>query len=211
MNGNWSLTELYSDFNSVEFKADIELLNKKIENFKGFVDEITSNYDNLEDKLISYIKETNDFKNLSNKLLMYSNLVVSVDTKNTTGLKTLEIIEQNLAKIADSSAKLYKWIGSIENLNCVVANSSLLIEHEFHFNELKEISKYILSDKEELLIAQMKNSGSSAWTKLKDLETSSLLVDIAIDGEDKKLPLSVVRNMAFSDDVNVRKMPMKQN
>lgn len=205
MNGNWSLTELYSDFNSVEFKADIELLNKKIENFKGFVDEITSNYDNLEDKLISYIKETNDFKNLSNKLLMYSNLVVSVDTKNTTGLKTLEIIEQNLAKIADSSAKLYKWIGSIENLNCVVANSSLLIEHEFHFNELKEISKYILSDKEELLIAQMKNSGSSAWTKLKDLETSSLLVDIAIDGEDKKLPLSVVRNMAFSDDVNVRK------
>lgn len=205
MNGNWSLTELYSDFNSVEFKTDIELLNKKIENFKRFVDEITSNYDNLEDKLISYIKETNDFKNLSNKLLMYSNLVVSVDTKNTTGLKTLEIVEQNLAKMADSSAKLYKWIGSIENLNFVVANSSLLVEHEFHFNEIKEMSKYILSDKEELLIAQMKNSGSSAWTKLKDLETSSLLVDITIDGEDKKLPLSVVRNMAFSDDVNIRK------
>lgn len=205
MNGNWSLTELYSDFNSVEFKNDMKLLNEKIESFKNFVDNITSSYDNLEDKLINYINETNEFKNLSNKLLMYSNLVVSVDTKNSTTLKTLEVIEQNLAKMADSSAKLYKWIGSINNLDDVLSNSELLMEHKFHFNEIKEMSKYLLSEKEELLIAQMRGSGSSSWTKLKDLETSSLLVDIILDGENKSLPLSVIRNMAFSNDANIRK------
>lgn len=205
MNGNWSLTELYSDFNSVEFKNDMKLLNEKIESFKNFVDNITSSYDNLEDKLINYINETNEFKNLSNKLLMYSNLVVSVDTKNSTALKTLEVIEQNLAKMADSSAKLYKWIGSINNLDDVLSNSELLMEHKFHFNEIKEMSKYLLSEKEELLIAQMRGSGSSSWTKLKDLETSSLLVDIILDGENKSLPLSVIRNMAFSNDANIRK------
>lgn len=205
MNGNWSLTELYSDFNSVEFKNDMKLLNEKIESFKNFVDNITSSYDNLEDKLINYINETNEFKNLSNKLLMYSNLVVSVDTKNSTALKTLEVIEQNLAKMADSSAKLYKWIGSINNLDDILSNSELLMEHKFHFNEIKEMSKYLLSEKEELLIAQMRGSGSSSWTKLKDLETSSLLVDITLDGEKKSLPLSVIRNMAFSNDANIRK------
>lgn len=205
MNGNWSLTELYNDFNSIEFKNDMKLLNEKIESFKNFVDNITSSYDNLEDKLINYINETNEFKNLSNKLLMYSNLVVSVDTKNSTALKTLEIIEQNLAKMADSSAKLYKWIGSINNLDDVLSNSELLMEHKFHFNEIKEMSKYLLSEKEELLIAQMRGSGSSSWTKLKDLETSSLLVDIILDGENKSLPLSVIRNMAFSNDANIRK------
>ena len=186
MNGNWSLTELYSDFNSVEFKNDMKLLNEKIESFKNFVDNITSSYDNLEDKLINYINETNEFKILSNKLLMYSNLVVSVDTKNSTALKTLEVIEQNLAKMADSSAKLYKWIGSINNLDNIISNSKLLMEHKFHFNEIKEMSKYLLSEKEELLIAQMRGSGSSSWTKLKDLETSSLLVDITIDGKKTK-------------------------
>ena len=67
------------------------------------------------------------------------------------------------------------------------------------------MSKYVLSDKEELIIAKMRNTGSAAWSKLTDLETSSLLVDIELDGEKKQLPLSMVRNLAFDSDANVRK------
>ncbi|ENZ02122.1 pepF/M3 family oligoendopeptidase [Clostridium thermobutyricum] len=205
MNGNWNLNNLYSSFESPEFKADMDLFNKKINNYKSFVSSITNDRFDLKEKLKKYINETNNFKALSNKLIMYSNLVMSVNTKDSVAIKTLDILEQKLASIADSKAKLYKWIGSIDNLSEIINSSDLLKEHTFHLNEIKEYSKHILSDREELIIAQMKGSGSSSWTKLKDLETSSLLVDIEINGEKKSLPLSVVRNMAFDKDEKIRK------
>lgn len=205
MNGNWNLNNLYSSFESPEFKADMDLFNKKINNYKSFVSSITNDRFDLKEKLKKYINETNNFKALSNKLIMYSNLVMSVNTKDVVAIKTLDILEQKLASIADSEAKLYKWIGSIDNLSEIINSSDLLKEHAFHLNEIKEYSKHILSDREELIIAQMKGSGSSSWTKLKDLETSSLLVDIDINGEKKSLPLSVVRNMAFDKDEKIRK------
>ncbi|WP_297629671.1 M3 family oligoendopeptidase [uncultured Clostridium sp.] len=200
MNGNWSLNELYTGFDSKEFKADLNLFDKKINEYKDFVDALISN-PNTKESLENYIVLTNEFKELGNKLIMYSNLVISVNTKDSVGLKTIEILEQKLASIADSEAKLYKWIGSIKNLSELISSSDLLKQHEFHLNEVKEQSTHLLSDKEELLIAQMKGSGSSAWTKLKDLETSSLLIDY--DG--KSLPLSVIRNMAFDSSEKVRK------
>ncbi|MGL5646792.1 MAG: M3 family oligoendopeptidase [Clostridium sp.] len=199
-NGNWSLNELYTGFDSKEFKADLNLFNEKINGYKDLVDSLISNTDKKA-SLENYIVLTNEFKELANKLLMYSNLVISVNTKDTVGLKTIEILEQKLASIADSEAKLYKWIGSIENLDQIIASSSLLTQHKFHLNEIKEQSTHLLSNKEELLIAQLKGSGSSAWTKLKDLETSSLLIDY--NGEN--LPLSVIRNMAFDSSEEVRK------
>ena len=63
---------------------------------------------------------------------------------------------------------------------------------------------YLVIAKEEL-IAKMKNSGSNAWSKLQNILTSNLLVHITINGEDKKLPLSMVRSMAYDKDKDIRK------
>ena len=53
--------------------------------------------------------------------------------------------------------------------------------------DLVKTPSFLLSDAEEELMAKMKNSGSDAWSKLQKYMTSTLLVDISIDGEDKKL------------------------
>lgn len=68
-----------------------------------------------------------------------------------------------------------------------------------------EQSKYLLSDKEESIIANMKNTGSNAWSKLKDNLISSLKVEINEDGEVKEYPLTVVLNMAEDKCEEVRK------
>ena len=47
----------------------------------------------------------------------------------------------------------------------------------------------------------MKNTGSSAWAKLKDNLVSNLMVDI----NGKEEPLTVVLNMAYDKDEKVRK------
>lgn len=55
------------------------------------------------------------------------------------------------------------------------------------------------------MIARMSNTGSKAWAKLQNLLISTLLVDIEVDGNDEKLPLPVVRNMAYASEAAQRK------
>lgn len=206
MNKNWNLDNLYTSFSSKEFKEDMLKLENEINKFSAFADEIILSDEHISLRLEKYITYTNEFKDLSYKLFMYTNLIISVDTKNSVALKNMEVLEEMMAKTADTSARISKWIGNIEDLESIVSSSELLKEHKFHFEEIAKKSKYLLSEKEELMIAKMRNTGSSAWVKLRELETSSLLVDIEIDGEKKSLPLTVVRNMAFDSDAKIRKI-----
>src|SRR6056297_2805925 len=68
-----------------------------------------------------------------------------------------------------------------------------------------EKSEYLLSKNEEEIIAEMKQTGSSAWAKLQEKLTSTLQVTIEVEGETKELPLPVVRNLAYKKDPEIRK------
>ena len=51
----------------------------------------------------------------------------------------------------------------------------------------------------------MKNTGSNAWENLQNTITSTLLVDIVLEGKEESLPLSQVRNLAYSPKLEERK------
>jgi pepF/M3 family oligoendopeptidase len=201
----WSLKELYDSFEGEAFKSDLQKVDEYIEDYKTWVEDIVKDYNNVLEKVEGYINKVTNGRTLLSKLFAFAELTLSVDTKNTAALKNLEVLEQKVSELAEYEAKLDKWIGSISNLEELLDKSALLKEHEFHLKEIVEHSKYLLTDKEEAVIAKMRNTGSSAWTKLKDLLTSTLSVDIELDGEKKQLPLSVIRNMAYEKDGELRK------
>jgi pepF/M3 family oligoendopeptidase len=202
---NWSLKELYSSFECKEFKDDVAKLDELIENFITSTNNTIISTDSPDKLLENFISMNIELKTLSRKLGSMVHLTLSVDTKNSTALKYDDILSSKISNLAESEAKITKWIGSLENLNTIIDSSDLLKEHRFFINEKSENSRYTLNDKEEAVIAKMKNTGSDAWCKLKNVLTSSLMVDIALDGEDKQLPLSMIRNMAYETDSNIRK------
>ncbi|MTK11745.1 MAG: M3 family oligoendopeptidase [Clostridiaceae bacterium] len=205
MSLNWSLKELYESFESENFKQDLSECVKYIESFSDWVDQVTENYDNVVSKLEDYINKISYQEKLFSKLFAFCELTLSVETSNKAALKNLESLEQKASSLAQGESKIKSWIGKIENLNSIVEQSDLLKEHSFYLMEIKQNNKYLLSDKEEAVIAKMKNTGSSSWSKLRDLLTSSLKVDIELDGEKKQLPLTVIRNMAYDKDESLRK------
>lgn len=205
MEHRWSLNELYDSFEGENFKNDVKLCEKYIENFKAWVNKNTEDNENVKEKLEEYIKSENEFSDLVMKIMNYCELTLSVDTKNEVALKNLEMIEEKLTETAEPSAKVTKWIGSIKDIDKIIESSEELKEHSFYIKELCKMSKYILTDKEEVVIAKMRNTGSSAWAKLQDVLTSTLVVDANIKGEEKKVPLTVIRNMAYDKDKEVRK------
>ncbi|WP_238919094.1 M3 family oligoendopeptidase [Clostridium sp. YIM B02555] len=202
---NWSLKELYTSFESEDFKNDSNNLEKLIEDINLWTKDVVKDKENLVEKLEQYINKFTHLKELASKLGMYINLSLSVNTKDESALKYSDILEKKLTNIVESSVKLERYISNIEDIDYLINQSELLKEHEFVLKKICEESKYLLSEKEENIIANMKNTGSNAWGKLKDNLISTLKVDIEEDGEIKQLPLTVVLNMAYNDDTAIRK------
>ncbi|MCB2293736.1 M3 family oligoendopeptidase [Clostridium algoriphilum] len=205
MDMKWSLNELYTSFNSKECKEDMICFKKSIEHISEWTHQNCNTSNNTKEKIEEYITFENKFSDLVNKLYNYAELCLSVDTKNIQASKISEKMASQLSALAKPSTIFAKWLNSIENLEIIIESSPLLKSHSYYLIDLANNAKYLLSDTEEELMAKMKNSGSNAWSKLQNILTSTLLVDITVDGSVKKLPLSMVRNMAYDKDNNIRK------
>ena len=205
MNLNWSLKELYTSFNSEEFLEDMECLTEVIDEINKWTEIIVKDTDCAKVKLEGYVERFSVLADLITKIGSFIELSISVNTKDDEALKYSDILEKKLTKIVEAETKLNKWISSIENIDEVIKDSILLKDHEFKLKEVVEKSKYLLTDREEAIIANMQNTGSNAWGKLKDNLISTHKVEINEDGKIKEYPLTVVLNMAYDKNEKVRK------
>lgn len=205
MNLNWSLKELYPSFESEEFKIDMDKLTSKISEVNEWANEIIKDNNDILVKLEEYIKRYSKLTELISKIGSFIELSISVNTKDTEALRYSDIFEKKLTHMVEASTKLERYISTIDNIECIIEKSELLKAHEYVLKRIVEQSKYLLSDKEESIIANMKNTGSNAWSKLKDNLISSLMVEIKENNEVKEYPLTVVLNMAEDKSEKVRK------
>ncbi len=204
MSHNWSLKELYSSFTSNEFLGDLDKVDKSINDLIAFSEKLNGESDELK-SLEDIINKLENLYLLISKVASFASLTISADSKNVEGRKYLDVINNKISLLAEPSTKIYKWVASIENIDEVINKSELLKEHNFIIKEIVSKNKYMLSDKEEAIIAKMRTTGSEAWSNYKDYLISTHKVDINVDGKEESLPLTVVLNMAYSKDPEVRK------
>lgn len=205
MNQRWRLDALYTSFDAPEYKRDVERLDKEIEKIQKWTVENFVDTQNASAKLEQYIMMMNEFYHLYTRLASFTHLTLSTEAKNEVALKYEDIFDQKATALTKPEVTFTKWLGKLEAIDEIIASSEYLKKHEFYIKEKANENKYLLSDEEEILIAKMKNTGSNAWAKLQEMLSSTLLVDVTVDGEQKMLPLPVVRNMAYSEDSKLRK------
>ena len=202
----WSLNELYTSFDSKEYKDDLEKLNILMEEFSKWADENLMSNDNPVEKIEKYIELSTKIRSTFSKLFSFASLTTSVEAKNETALQYHDKLSVKYSDLTKSNVQFQSFMKNIDNLDELIESSELLKEHKFYLSQVKEHTKYMLSEKEEVLISKMSNTGSSAWTNLQNKISATLLVDINIDGEDKVLPLPAVRNLAYDKDPVKRKV-----
>jgi pepF/M3 family oligoendopeptidase len=66
-------------------------------------------------------------------------------------------------------------------------------------------SKFLLGEKEELIISKMQNTGSKAWERFYMDLISRTTVNVDIDGKDESFTLSELRNLAYMKENSIRK------
>ena len=177
----WSLEEIYKSFDSDEFKRDLEKVDNLITNFNDWTNETVKNNENEVEKLEEYIDFYTNLENITNRLGAFIHLTISADTTNGVALKYSDILDDKLTNIVEAETKLNKWISTLKNLDEAIESSEKLKEHKFILTSIVEKSKYLLSNKEESIIANMQNTGSTAWLKLKNNLISNHKVNIEED------------------------------
>jgi pepF/M3 family oligoendopeptidase len=204
MNLEWSLKELYDSFECDNFNVDLQSFKLKISDFILWCEHNLSNESEALHKLEKYIDSENELGKFTT-LLIFCELNLSVMSENSNAIKYLDILEELYSKLSKPRSIFKLFVKNINNLDSIIDESILLTEHKYYLNEVKKSSIYMLSEKEETLISKMKITGSSTWSKMRDQLTSNLLVDIEIEGNMEQLPISVVRNYAYSSDSELRK------
>lgn len=199
MKETWSLDELYLGFDDPKFQADMD----KLEHLLAEYSDITGQLTQLEpkDALVKVLRCQEEIQTVSSNLGMFAMLRQSADTRDAKSASTAEKVWDMLAEMEGSSAIFRHFVAKLDNLDDLIAADPLLTEYAYLLHNIQADSKYLLSEKEEILFAKMNMSGASAWEQLQANLTSS--VPVEYDG--KTITLSTVRNMAYDPDPAVRK------
>lgn len=201
----WSLKELYASFDSQEYLNDLEKLDSLIEEVNNWADENLSSTENPVEKMEQFIRYSQDLSSLFSKLISFASLTTAVEATNETALKYFDKLVVKGSDLTKPNVQFQSFLKDLDNLDDLINSSELLKEHKFYLEEIKRKSKYMLSEKEEVLISKLTNTGSTAWTNLQNKITSTLMVEVNIDGEEKSLPLPAVRNLAYDKDPKKRR------
>lgn len=202
---NWSLKKIYNSFNSSDFKEDMEKLSEIINEFNLWTAKTVEGSENIKTKLEEYINRVSIITELQGRLRIFIELSLSVNTKDEEALKFSDILDKKLTYLVEASTKIERWISKINDVDMIIKESKILKEHEFILNEIIRNSKYLLNEKEELVLSTLQNTGSKAWLKIKDTLISNLTVEVEEEGESKSLLLTVALNRAYDKDRSVRK------
>lgn len=202
---DWSLEKLYSGFEENAYQADLKQLDKALIDFNEWVEEVTQNHQNEGQKLEEYIDRIEKISLLFERLGVFAELKVSVQSKDELANKYADKIDQKQSLLAQPETKMSEWISNINHIETVIQASDKLKAYEFFLQEIIRNHQYLLSEKEEVMLAKMKNTGSTAWVNYKNLLISNHKVEIKQEDKQEVLPLTVVLNMAYDKNKEVRK------
>ena len=197
MKNTWDLSFLYKGFEDEAFQADLNRLPEAIAEQKAILDSDLP----VQEKLEKLMDADEALSLLMDRLFNFAGLTLATDAGNGTAQQ----YEDKLSVIANDASlvgsAITRFVGSIENLEEIIAASEKLQPIAFALREMKQSAAHVIPAEIEPWMLQMRLSGGSAFSQLRDKLDSTHTVDFR--GE--SLPLPAVRGMAYDGDASVRK------
>lgn len=201
MEKNWSLSELYERFDSPQIEKDFGLLNEQILEATTLATSLTEKPETGATTLSALIEVLNGMEDLLERLYAFGSLAYSVDTSNQAASKQVERVQSLLPNITLITTKIQLFLRDVSDIQTLIDSNPALDSYRFFLEEHKRHAQHMLSEGEELLLAELSNTGSSAWNRLQNKIVSSLTGTYRGHEE----TLTVLRSKAYDPDASVRK------
>ena len=199
----WDLTRLYKSFSDPAFAADMaaaEALTDKLSALFAAPAADTA------EQLCALINTFNELHSLTARFRSMVMLTLSADAQNEEALAYNDKLQNFSVRMRQQSSAFSRYVGSIENLEELIASNDLLKEHAFVLREAAQESAHTIDPALEETVLKLRITGSGAWSQLRTTLESTLMVDYEENGVVKQLPLPAARNLANSPDPEVRKL-----
>ncbi len=197
MKNTWDLSFLYEGFEDEAFLADFAKHPEMIAEFAALVEADLPDLEKLE-KLVALNEQLSA---LADRLYGFIGLTLATDANNGVAQQ----YEDKMSVIGNKRGLAFsaftRFVGGIDNLEEIIAASESLQKVAFALREMKESAKHVIPADIEPWMLEMKLSGGSAFSQLRDKLDSTHTVEYR--GE--SLPLPAVRGMAYDGDASVRK------
>jgi oligoendopeptidase F len=129
---------------------------------------------------------------------------VAVDSRDEAAQGRLSELLRESVALTNLETRLTAWLGGLD-ADALVERSEAARAHEFAVRRAQVRAKHLMSAPEEELAAELDLTGARAWGKLHSDLTSQIVVTLELDGEQRELPMSEVRNLATRPERHVRR------
>jgi pepF/M3 family oligoendopeptidase len=211
-NPRWDLTNVYPALDSKQFKNAVKKYKSLLDEMEIFLTK-ASKADSKTDskKLGKLLGEATDRLNaifeLSGTINPFIYSYVSTDSRNKEASRAESEFEQIAVKANILNTKFQAWVGTLGKpaIQKAVKTNASANAHLFGLYEAAEQSKYLMSEAEEILAAELTLSGGNAFGKLQGIVTSQMTVDFELDGKTQKMPMPALINLRSHPDEATRR------
>jgi oligoendopeptidase F len=207
----WDMSVVYPGLDSPEFERDLRSFVRALDELEGLFDEaqIDRTETPLNSDLAASILERilppyNALNDQAWTLGAYVYAFVSVDSRDEYAQARLSELERHTVRLTKLHTRLTAWAGSQE-VDALLERSEQARQHAYWLQRARVVAEHMMSPAEEALAAEMRLTGSNAWTRLYGNLTSQIQATVEIRGERQTLTMSMLRNLATDADREVRR------
>ncbi|MGA2504511.1 MAG: M3 family oligoendopeptidase [Anaerolineales bacterium] len=209
---HWDLSNVYPSLESREFETAIATVKGHLDGLeKLFAENVArTNAKTPVKELAGVVGDAIDRFNAlyetAGTVRAYLQSFVATDSHNTLAMKKMSEFQMVGVRMQNLGNQFQAWVGKLSPvLEKVIQANPTAQAHAFSLRTNAEQSKYMMSEAEEALSAELSLSGASAWGKLQETVTSQLTVDFELDGKIQKLPMPALINLHSHPDEVVRR------
>ena len=208
----WDLTNVYPSLESKEFNAAVDEFKKQAADLDDYFVEVVSKTDasTPPDQLGPIVDEVvgrfNAAYELVGTIRPYIYSFTSTNSRDKLAARKMSEFEQTALPLQNLYVQLKGWLGNISPaLDKSLEYGASAKQHAFMLKEAAEQSKYLMSETEEALAAELSLSGGNAFNKLRSKAVSQVSVEFELDGETQTLPAPALINLRTHADEDVRR------
>src|SRR5688572_12909509 len=180
----WDLTNVYPSLESKEFKAAVADYKKQVAALEKFFKNKLGKADGkskakeLAPLVGEAIDRINKIQTLSSTIVPFIYSYVTTNSRDKVAMKTLSEFEQASLPMDKLYTQFKAWLGKVSSkLDKSIQLDKSAKAHAFMLKEAAAQSKYLMSEVEEALAAELSLSGGNAFGKLQGTVTSQLSVE----------------------------------
>jgi len=193
---NWDLNDLYQGFDET-YENDIKRFDELTDEHIKWIHE--GKKDDIS-YIEGYLKIQEEISKLVRTLYSFASLTMATDVTNQVAPGYLAKLQRISRKSTAEDVIFSRYLTTVD-LDKLALKSPIIKKYLFNLKKEQKEASHLLSEKEEVLYAKLRELASGSWGMLQSLTTANLPVSY----RDKEITLSEVRNLANDGDASVRK------